>query len=88
MAGKGTVDVLFLCKKRKYPENEKSLYIRFVDLEKAFDKISKKSCGVGNEKEIPKMIVNVVISQHKEATTKIKVGYSYSDEFLIKVGVY
>ena len=38
-------------------------------------------------KEIPKMIVKAVMSLYKKATTKIKVGFGYSDKFSVKVGV-
>ena len=41
-----------------------------------------------DKKKVPEMMVRVVMSLYKEATTKIKVGSSYSDEFPVKVGVH
>ena len=38
------------------------------------------------KKEIPEMMVKAVMSWYKEATTKIKVGSAYSDDFPVKVG--
>ena len=51
---------------RRVSREEKLTLIRFVDLEKAFDKVPKKSCRADNEKEIPEMMVKVVMSLYKD----------------------
>ena len=61
VAGKGTIDAIFILRqlqeKEKYLENDKELYLVFVDLEKAFDRVlrvlierlKKRSGGVLRE---------------------------------------
>ena len=41
VAGKGTIDAIFILRQlqKKYLENDKELYLVFVDLEKTFDKV-------------------------------------------------
>ena len=49
MPGRGTTDALFVVKRiqEEYREKKK-LHTCYVDVEKAFDKSSKKGDGVGN----------------------------------------
>ena len=61
----------------------------FVDLEKAFDRVLKKVVEwTTTKKEIPEMMMKVVMSLNKDATTKIKVRSSCLNEFLVKVDVH
>ena len=62
----------FFCveKNEKVSREGEKLCMSFVYLENAFD---KKSFGIGNEKEIPEMMVEAVMSLYKNATIKIKV---------------
>jgi Reverse transcriptase (RNA-dependent DNA polymerase) len=45
--GRFTIDVIFLIRQfmERYQKQKKNLYMIFIDLEKAYDKILKKSCG-------------------------------------------
>ena len=40
MAGKSTTDAIFIVSKEKYLARNKELWMTFVDLEKAFDRVS------------------------------------------------
>ena len=44
MPGKGTVDVMFIVRRmqEEYQKKNKKLYVCFVDMEKAFDKVPRK----------------------------------------------
>ena len=52
MPGKGTINAIFIIRKmqEEYQKKDKK-YMWFVDMEKAFDRLLKKSDGVGHEKE-------------------------------------
>ena len=44
MPGKGTIDAVFILRRlqEEYLDKEKKLYVCFVDLEKAFDRVPRK----------------------------------------------
>ena len=44
MPGKGTIDAVFIVRRlqEEYLDKEKQLYMCFVDLEKAFDKVPRR----------------------------------------------
>ena len=79
MPGKETVVALYVLKRKEEYREEKRFYMCFDELGKTFDKSWNTSCGVGNEKEIPELMVRAMLSLHEKATTKIKVGSGYSD---------
>ena len=60
----------------------------FADQKKLFDWVPIQIVKWAMAKiELPEVMMKVVMSLYKEATTKIKVGSSYSDEFPVKAGV-
>ena len=60
MPAKGTVDAIFIVKKmqEEYQKKHKKLYMCFVDMEKAFDRVP--SDGVGHEKGLSEVMVLAV----------------------------
>ena len=62
---------------------EKKLYMCFVDLEKAFDRVPKKVM-----KCLPEVLVKAVMSLYEGSRTKVRVGSGFSEEFGVRVGVH
>ena len=68
---------------------DKKLYVCFVDMEKAFDKVPRKVMEWPvRKKGLSEVIVRAVESWYDGAKTRVRVGSSYSEEFEVKVGVH
>ena len=91
MASKGKIDAVFILRRlqEEYLDKEKKLYMCFVDLEKAFDRVST---GVSewaiSKRGIPEAMVIAVMSLYKGTKTRVRVGLELSEEFEVKVGVH
>ena len=91
MPGKGTVDAIFIVRRmqEEYQKKDKKLYMCFVDMEKAFDRVPKKVMEWAMRKKgLSEVMVRVVMSLYDGAKTKVRVGSAYSEEFEVKVGVH
>ena len=91
MPGKGTVDAIFIVRRmqEEYQKKEKKLYMCFVDLEKAFDRVPRKVLEWAMRKKgLLEIMIQSVMSLYDGAKTKVKVGSAYSENFLVKVGVH
>ena len=69
---------------------DKRMYICFVDLEKAFDRVPRrvKERAI-RKKGLPEILVKAVMSLYEEeAETKVRVGSRLSEEFSVKVGAH
>ena len=91
MPGKGTTDALFILRRlqEEYRDKEKKLYMCFVDLEKAFDRVPRKVMEWAMRKRgLPEQMVRAVMSLYKGAKTRVRVGSGMSEEFGVKVGVH
>ena len=91
MPGKGTVDALFIARmlQEKYGKKKRRLYMCFVDLEKAFDRVPRKVIEWAlRKKGVNERLVRVVMQLYEKAKTKVKVGKGMSDAFSVKVGVH
>ena len=73
----------------EYQKKDKKLYMRFVDMEKAFDRVPRKVMEWAMRKKgLSKVIVRAVMSLYDGAKTRVRVGSAYSEEFEVKVGVH
>ena len=90
-AGRGTTDAIFVVRQmqERYLEKGRDLWMAFVDLEKAFDRVPRevlwwalRSAGV------EECIVNVIRSMYCDASTSVKLQGCESSEFGVKVGVH
>ena len=91
MRGKGTTDALFIFRRmqEEFRGREKKLYMCFVDLEKAFDRVPKKVIEWAfRKKTLPEVLVKAVMSLYEGSRKKVRVGSGLSGEFGVRVGVY
>ena len=91
MPGRGTTDAIFVVRQvqEKFLEKNRRLYLAFVDLEKAFDRVPRKVVKWALRKEgVDEWLVKAVMYTYFDAKTAIKVGDGVSDEFSVKVGVH
>ena len=90
MPCKGTTDAVFILRlQEEYLDKEKKLYMCFVDLETAFDRVPRKVLEWAmRKKDIPEVMVRAVISLYEGAKIRVRVGQELSEEFEMKVGVH
>ena len=91
MHGRGMTDALFVIRRMqvKNRDTKKKLYMCFVDIEKAFDRISRKVMKWAMRKKgLPEVIVRAVMSLYHGAKTKVRVGSELSQEFLVQADVH
>ena len=91
LPGKGTTDALFILRRmqEEFLGREKKLYMFFVDLEKAFDRVFRKVMEWAlRKKSLPEMLVKAVRSSYVGSRTKVRVGSGLSEEFGVRVGVH
>ena len=89
--GRGTTDAIFVVRQlqEKYLAANKRLYMAFVDLEKAFDRVPRKVIWWALRKlGVEEWIVRLVQGMYANARSRVCVGEGYSEEFEVKVGVH
>ena len=90
MPDRGTIDAEFILRRQKEELHAKGkkLYMCFVDLEKAFDRVPRKVLEWPMRKKVmPDVLVRSVMSQYEGAKKRIRVD-SDSEEFEVKVGIH
>ena len=89
--GRGTTDAIFIVRQvqEKYLTKGKELWIAFVDLEKAFDRVPRDVVWWALRKVgVAEWLVNVIKSMYVNTTTAVKTKDGLSEEFGVKVGVH
>ena len=90
-SAKGTTDWIFIVHQlqEKYLAGKKDLWLAFVDLEKAFDRVPRgvlwwalRVLGV------EEYIVNVIKAMYDGVSTAVKLRNGESEAFEVKVGVH
>ena len=91
MPGRGTTDAIFIARQlqeKKLSKNQ-MLYLAFVDLEKAFDRVPRKVLWWSMRKlGVDEWIVKLVQAMYTNAKSRVRVNNSYTDEFEVNVGVH
>ena len=88
--GRGTTDAIFVVRQLqdKYLATNKRLYMAFVDLEKAFDRVPWKVIWWALRKlGVEEWIVRLVQGMYANAQSWVPVGKGFIKEFEVKVGV-
>ena len=90
MSGRGTTDAIFIVRQlqEKHLAANKPLYMAFIDLEKAFDRVPRDVIWWAMRKlGIDEWLVRLVQSMYKDVRSRVRVGDGYSEEFGVGVGV-
>ena len=85
------VDTILIVRRmqEEYQKKNKNLYMCFVDIEKAFDRVPRKVMELAMRKKgLSEVIVWPVMSLYDGAKTRVRVGFAYSEAFEVKVGVH
>src|SRR3989454_12331439 len=88
--GKGTTDAIFIVRQlqEKYLAKKKDLWMAFIDLEKAFDRVPREVLlWALREVEVEEWLIKVIQSLYEGATTSVKLRSGESQPFEVKVGV-
>ena len=91
MQGRGANDAIFILRQlqEKHLVAGKPLYLAFIDLEKAFDRVPRKVIWRGMRKlKIDEWLVRIVQSMYKEVRSRVRVGEEYSNSFDVWVGIH
>ena len=91
MPGKGTTDTIFGARRMQeyYIGKKKNLFMCFVDLEKAFDRVLRKVIEwVMRRRGVPEVLVKAVMKMYEGAKTKVRCGNTLSESFPVEVGVH
>ena len=91
MPGRGTTDAIFILRQlqEKYLAKNRKLYLAFVDLEKAFDRVPRRVLWWAMRTlGLEEWIVRVVQVMYEGARSRVRINNTYSDPFDVKVGVH
>ena len=91
MSGRGTTDVIFVVRQLQEKDLAANtpLYMAFIDMEKAFDRVSQDVIWWAMRKlGIDEWLVRLVQSMYKDVRSRVRVGDGYSEEFGDGVGVH
>ena len=91
MSGRGTTDAIFIvCQlQEKQLTANKTLYMTFLDLEKALYCVPRDVIWWAMHKlGTVEWLVRLVQSMYKDVRSRVRVGDGYSEEFGVGVGVH
>ena len=91
MPGRGITDAIFIVRQlqEKFLAENKNLYLAFVDLEKAFDRVPRQFLWWAMRKlGIDEWIVQLVQAMYCEVRSKVRFDNCFSDSFNVNVGVH
>ena len=89
--GKGTTDAVFIIQQlqEKHLEVYKDLFLTFVDLEKAYDRVPRDLVyWCLRRRGVPEKPVRLVEATYRGASTVVRTTHDRTNEFPIKVGLH
>ena len=87
----GTIDAAFILRRmqEEYHVKGQKLYLGFVNLEKAFDRVPRKLLEWAMRKKgMPEVLVRQVTSLYERARTRVMVDSELSETFEVKMGMH
>ena len=91
MPGKGTMDAIFIARQvqEKHLAKRKDLYLAFVDLEKAFDRVPRDVVRWAlRTSHVEEWLVDAVMALFEDANTVVRTSEGDTNCFFVKVGVH
>lgn len=89
--GKSTIDAIQTIRviMEKHRANKENLYLLFIDLEKAFDRVPRNLVWQAlRAQNIPEHYVQLIQDMYRNTRTQVKSPAGLSDSFHVKVGVH
>src|SRR4051812_42115154 len=89
--GKGTTDAIFIVRQvqEKFLGKQKEVWIAFVNLEKAFDRVPRNVLWWALRRVgVEDWIIKVIKSMYEGGTTSVRMNGEESENFRVKVGVH
>ena len=83
----GTINPIFILQhlQERYMAKNTTLYICFIDLEKAFDRVPREILRWSMRKVgVEEWLIKVVEAMYRHAKSKVRLGDTYSNTFDIK----
>ena len=90
-AGKGTTDAIFIVRQvqERFLKKKRELWMAFVDLEKAFDRVPREVLWWALRKlGVEEWLVVIIKSMYEAATMAVKFRSGESGQFEVRVGVH
>ena len=89
--GRGTTDAIFIVRQlqEKYLGRKRELWMAFLDLEKAFDRVPREVVWWAlGQMNVDRSLINVIMSMYKNARASVKVNGVGGRDFPVERGVH
>jgi len=91
VAGRSTMDAVFLVRQiqEKFLEKNRSLWMAFVDLEKAYDRVPRELVWWAlRRKQVPETLIELIKTLYQNPVSIVKTAAGNTDAFQVEVGVH